>query len=232
MLAGAALPAHDPTGEGVDGERGVDEHPGREAHVGEVGDHQYVRRRHRELAVHQIGRAGGVRVGLGGADLLGPNDPVPAIGPHEPFHGAAGHLDALPVQVGPHLGGPIQALRLAPAVLVGLVVAGQDLGDRHVPQGPLRRLARLPGVERSRGDLAAVLAEHPADRNDPEPSAMLGNERTDQRCRGSLARTKKLVAAFRISIVSSSSRFFFRSSRNSWDSLVVIPAAWPSSTSA
>jgi hypothetical protein len=46
-----------------------------------------------------------------------------------------------------------------------------------------------------------VLGEHAADRSDPEPSAMLGNEGTDQRCRGSLARTKKLVAALRISMV-------------------------------
>lgn len=150
----------------------------------------------------------------------------------EALHGATGHLDALPLQVDPHLGGPIQALRLAPAVFVGLVVAGQDLGDRHIPQGTLGGLPGQPGVERSRGDLAAMLGAHPADRNDPEPSAMPGNERTDQRRRGSLSRAKKVVAALRISMFSSSSRFFLRSSRNSWDSRVVIPDAWPSSISA
>src|ERR1700677_2319707 len=36
---------------------------------------------------------------------------------------------------------------------------------------------------------------------DPEPSTMLGDERTDQRCRGSLSRAKKLVATLRISMV-------------------------------
>ena len=83
-----------------------------------------------------------------------------------------------------------------------------------------RGLASEPGVERSRGDLAPMLGEHAADRSDPEPSTMLGDERTDQRCRGSLSRTKKVVAALRISMVCSNSailRF----------ELPVLPGSWP-----
>ena len=52
------------------------------------------------------------------------------------------------------------------------------------------------------------------------------------RCRGSHSRAKKLVAALRISIVCSSSRFFLRSSRSSRLSSLDTPAASPASISA
>lgn len=128
----------------------------------------------------------------------------------------------------PHLQRPVQRLRLPPAVLVGFVVAGQDLGDRGVPQGPLRGRTSSPRVERARGDLEAVLGEHTADRSDPEPVPVVGDEATDlsrgQRCeRGSLSRTKKDVAAFKISIVCSSSAFLRLSSRISRAAAVVVP---------
>ena len=164
-------------------------------------------------------------VGDGGADPLEASHPLPAVGAHQPFHRALGHDDALPVQVGPHLHRPIQRLGPLAALRVGLVVAGQDLGDHHVPQSSRRQRSFDPGIERSRGDPAAVLRQHATDRSDPEPSPVLGDERTDQRCRGSLSRTKKDVAAFRISTVCSSSAFLRFSSRISRAAAVVVPSA-------
>jgi hypothetical protein len=51
-----------------------------------------------------------------------------------------------------------------------------------------------------------VLAEHAADRSDPEPVPVVGDEPTDlaggqRRERGSLSRTKKDVAALRIDLM-------------------------------
>ena len=74
--------------------------------------------------------------------------------------------------------------------LVGLVVAGQDLGDDDVPQVSLRRRPAGPCKEGSRGDLAAMLTQHAADRRDPDPSTMLGDESTDDRCCGPTLRTR------------------------------------------
>ncbi len=119
----------------------------------------------------------------------------------------------------PHLHGPVQRLRLLASALIGLVVAREDLGDRGIPQRPLRRCPDHPGVERAWGDLGAVLSEHAADWSDPEPVPVGGDEfaefRCGQRCnvRGSLSRTKKDVAALSTSMVSSSSRLRFFSSR-------------------
>ena len=62
---------------------------------------------------------------------------------------------------------------------------------------------------RQRGKQASSDREHAADRSDPETVPVAGDELADRtgqrRLRGSLSRTKKLVAAFRISIVCSSS---------------------------
>ena len=183
--------------------------------------------RYLELALDQISSARRGRIGHRGADLLASCDPKSAVVTHEAFHGAASNRDALALHVSPHLGGPIQRLGFAAAVLVRLVEAGQHLGDHRVPQRPRRRGPRQPGVECSRGDRTAVLGEHAADRSDPEPSTLLGDERTDQRRRGSLSRAKKLVAALRISTVSSSSRFLRLSSRFSRAMSVGTPVADP-----
>jgi hypothetical protein len=92
-------------------------------------------------------------------------------------------------------------------VLTGLVVAGQHLGDRGVPQRPLgRRPDSRPGVVASRSDLAALRGQRTADRSDPEPSLVLGDEPADPRDRGSHSRAEKLVAALKISTVRSSRR--------------------------
>jgi hypothetical protein len=185
-----ALPAQDPVGERVDHERGVGEHATGQPDVGEVGDEQTGRRWCPEPALDQVRCSIGSWVGDGGADPLEASHPLPAVGAHQPFHGARGHDDAVPVQMGPHLHRPIQRLGPLAALRVGLVVAGQDLGDHHVPQSSRRQRSFDPGIERSRGDPAAVLRQHATDRSDPEPSPVLGDERTDQRCRGSTLRTR------------------------------------------
>jgi len=61
---------------------------------------------------------------------------------------------------------------------------------------------------------------------------VLGDEPADHRCRGSLSRTKKLVAALRISIVCSSSALRRLSSRISRADAVVTPLRSPVSISA
>lgn len=62
-----------------------------QADVGEVRDQQHVGGWHPELALDQIGGPRSGRIGDGGADLLAPGDPTPAVGSHQPLHRAAGH---------------------------------------------------------------------------------------------------------------------------------------------
>ena len=103
VLAQRALPAGDQPGVGVDDERGVAE-PAHHRHVGEVGHDQQVRRRNPPLPAHQVGCPGRGWVALGGARrAASPGRPAPAVGPHDPFHGAPRHRDALALQVRPHL---------------------------------------------------------------------------------------------------------------------------------
>ena len=54
-------------------------------------------------------------------------------------------------------------------------------------------LGRVVGV---RGDLGAVLGEHPADRLDPEAVLVLIDEPHDRCCRRSSSAPKKVAAAF------------------------------------
>lgn len=136
FLAGRAGPPDDPAREGVDGERGVYERSVGHADVGEVRDEQHVGGGYPELAFDQIGCPRRGRISDRGANLFAAGNPTPAVGPHEPFHGATRHGDALTLQVSPHLGGAVQRLRFAAAVLVRLVEAGQHFGDHGVPEGP------------------------------------------------------------------------------------------------
>ena len=133
VLAQRALPARDQPGVGVDDDRGVAE-PAHHRHVGEVGHDQQVRRRNPPLPAHQVGCPGRGRVALGGARrAASPGRPAPAVGPHDPFHGAPRHRDALALQVRPHLQAAVQALRRrAFPVGAGFVVAGQDFADRDI----------------------------------------------------------------------------------------------------
>jgi hypothetical protein len=138
----SGLPAHDGIGEGVDDERGVAPPTPDADHVGEVGYPQQVRCAGGEPPIHQVGGPlDGVRVSDGGPWRGTAGDSDPAVEPHQPFHGAPRDLDALPVQVGPHLQAAVERLRAQPAVLIGLVVPGEHLGDRGVPQGSLRHSA-------------------------------------------------------------------------------------------
>ena len=118
VLGRRALPADDPPGEGVDDEGWVGERAACQAHVGEVGDQQPVRCGHPELALDQVRCPGRGRVRGRGADLLGPGRTVPAVRLHEPLNGAARNLDAVAMQLGPHLQRSVERLRLAAAALV------------------------------------------------------------------------------------------------------------------
>jgi hypothetical protein len=113
-------------------------------------------------------------IGMGrDRERLATPGPAEALGTHQPLDGAACHPDVLPVELSPHLVGAVDEQ-----------VPGVHPPDLHhqlgVPAGPLRRwpLARHP--VRVRGDLAAVLGEHPTDRLDPEPLPVSIDER-DQR---------------------------------------------------
>ena len=205
-----SLPSRRSPGVGVDDERDIDEHPGHQFDVGEVGHQQPIRCAHPELAVHQIWRPRRAWISDRGAHRFLSAHALPAMTAHQALHGGLGHRDALALQVRPHLHRPVQRLRLTAAVLVGFVVAGQHLSDGGVPQSPLRGRPHRPRVEGSRGDRHTVLGEHAADRSDPETVPVISDERTDlrrgqRRERGSLSRTKKDVAALSISMVCSSS---------------------------
>jgi hypothetical protein len=79
----------------------------------------------------------------------------------------------------------------------------RDIPRRRKP-GPVR-------VIRARGDLAAVLGQHPADRLDPEPGLVRVDEADYHGSRGSSSRAKKLEAASKIWLA----RFSSRTSRSS-----------------
>ena len=235
LLGRRGFPAHDRPCVGVDDERDIDEHAGDELDVGEVRHEQPIGCGYPELAIHQVRWPHRRRVGDRGAHRFLPAYALPAVAPHQPLHRGFGHRDALALQVGPHLQRPVQRLRFAAAVLVGFVVAGQHLGDGGVPQGPLRGRPHRPRMEGSRGDRHTVLREHAADRSDPETVPVASDERTDLRCaqrreRGSLSRTKKDVAAFRISIVCSSSALRRFNARISAAASLETPSRCPSST--
>ena len=111
------LPADDAPGEHVDDERHV--HPAAVGlDVGQVGDPEPVRPVSHEVSFDQVGRP----VASDGADRcsrrLAPQRASQTELAHQPFHGAARHLDAFAVELGPHLGGAIDA-----------VVLGVDPGD-------------------------------------------------------------------------------------------------------
>ena len=156
----------------------------------EVRDQQSVRCSDSELAVHEVLGPVHCRISDRGPHSGLPADALPAMGPHQPFDGAAGHADPLTVQVGPHLQRPVERFWWLAAVFVGFVVAGEDFGQGGVAQGPFRGRTSSPGVEGSRGDLVSVCGEHSADRSDPEPVPVVGDELADQRCRGTSLRTR------------------------------------------
>src|SRR5690606_36546332 len=139
---------------------------------------------------------------------------------------------------GGHLPPPVQTLRGQPAPAVVVTRPGdladhvEDLGvaDRAGGHGPVGPLPRPVGPC---GDLAALLAQDPADRLDRMAfGAHLIDERHDHRLRGSSSPAKKGVAAFSTATSSRRRRFSaFRRLISSFSS-VVVPGRVPASTSA
>jgi len=109
--------------------------------------------------------------------------------------GKTAHLatpDTLAPQVIPHLQAAMQALRRAAPVRAWLVDPGQDLRQRRVPHGPLRRRPGPARRVRPRGDRDAVRSQGTADRHDPETIPVGIDERADRRRSGSCSRAKNL----------------------------------------
>ena len=161
-------PAQDPPGVGVDDERDVDHaRPGRD--VGEVGDPEPVRGGRAELPPHQVSGPGRGRGGHRGADPLPAARPGQAQLAHQPLHRAPGHRRALAVELQPDLPRPVDAvvLRVHPADLGLQLLIAHGPGRGH-PAGGV--------VVGGRGDRAAVLGQHAADRLDPEPGLVLADE--------------------------------------------------------
>src|SRR5271166_2669684 len=113
VLGHRALPAGDQPGVGVDDERGVAEPAGVERDVGEVCYLQQVGCGcgNAPPPAHQVRRSGRGRIALGGARwAASTGDTSPAVVPHDPFHRAPRHRDALALQVRPYLQTAVQAL--------------------------------------------------------------------------------------------------------------------------
>ena len=124
-------PADDTPGVGVDDEGDVDEaRPGRD--IGEVRDPQRVRPRRLELAIDVVQRAWRGLVADRGSDRLAADDALQAHASHQPRHGAAGHVLALPPQLPPDLAHAID--------LEVLLEHARDLGFRRgIPLRPRRQ---------------------------------------------------------------------------------------------
>ena len=221
-------PTDDHPGEHIDHERHIDE-PGQRGDVREIDHPQLVRGVRDELAVHQVRRPLSGRVRDRGADPPVPAHSAQAGVVHDPLNGAPSHRSALDehlfaAQLVVDLQHPVQA---APGCLVHPADLDQD---QLVPPCPRRRWTVPGGVVGARGDLAAVLGQHSADRLDPEPDAVFGDEPDYHGNRGSSSRAKKLEAASRISLA----RLTSRSSASSFlilaASVDVVPGSRPAST--
>src|SRR5215213_4833713 len=111
---------------------------------------------------------------------------------------------------------------------VVLLPQGPQAGhERRVPSGPGRGPASLGRVIRARRHL-----QHGADGLDAELVAVRVDERDYLLCWWSSSAPKKLAARLRISFARRSSRFSCSSSRSRAASLLLTPAACPSSMSA
>src|SRR5665811_68312 len=139
-------------------------------------------------------------------------------------------------RVGRHLAAPVEALRGQRAPPVDPRGPGDlphrvdDLGVGHGP-GRDRSTGLLPGPVGPRGDLAALLAQDPADRLDRVALAALDVDAANhQWLRGSSSPAKKTVAAFKIALSSSSRRTAALSALISASSALVGPCRCPEST--
>src|ERR1035441_10534621 len=204
-LSAGAFPAADVTGAGVDHERGAGEPAAVQRHVGEVRDVQLPGPFRPEVPLHQVRGPGGAGAGHRGPGGPGPGAAAPAAGAHQPLHRAPRHGHALPAQVVPCPDRAVQRLRPAPPLPVRLEELREHPGDQGVTQGAPGGRAGFPRPAGSRGDLDAMPGQRTADRHDPEPPPVAVDEVADQGSSGSYSRAKKAEAAFRISIVRSSS---------------------------
>jgi hypothetical protein len=99
-------PSDDPSRKGIDDKGDIDEaRPGRD--VGEVGDPQHVRRRGMELAIDVIERTRCGLVAHRRAERFAANDAFEAHGPHQAGNRAAGHIEALALQLPRDLSDPV-----------------------------------------------------------------------------------------------------------------------------
>jgi hypothetical protein len=128
-----------------------------------------------EPALDQVRRSLRVRVGDGRLPPLATTNPLQTNDIHQPFDCAAGHLDALAVELQPDLAGSVDA--------VVLTVHPGDLDLQIlIAQRPPARRPRRGVVVGGRGDRAPVLAQHAADRRDPEAALMAVDEPHENRC--------------------------------------------------
>jgi hypothetical protein len=144
---------------------------------------------------------------------------------HQPLDCAPGDRDAFTVERKPHLPRAVDAvvLRMHPADL------GLELGVAQLPPSGL--LHGSSGVVvGGRGDRAAMLGQHSADRLDTpaQPTigahGVLGDEPHERGEGRSSSAAKKADAAFKISLARRSSAFSRRNRLSSADSSVVVPA--------
>jgi hypothetical protein len=148
-----------------------------------------------------------------------------------PLHRATGHLDALAVEGTPHLARPIHPV----VVLMDPLDQTQQLG---VANRPATRWSTLGGVVGLRDDLATMLAQHAADRLDPEdqptgtrrPVGLVLIDEPHERGDGrSSSAAKKADAVFKIAFARRNSRFSRSSSTSRRRSSLDRPGLAPES---
>lgn len=157
--------AHDVAGEDVDNEGDVHETlPGRD--ICEVGDPKLVRPLRGELSIDAIERTRGRGIGPSGPYRLATHRaPQPFLGSHQSLDRAAGGLDALALQLPPHLA---RSIHLQIRLPEPLNVVRQHLVATNPRTAQGRIAAASHGTSISgRGDL-----QYLADRLDPEALAV------------------------------------------------------------
>ena len=106
-------------------------------HIGQIGDPQPVRCRRPEVPLDQIiGAVLAVIVAGGDLESLAPPGSRQSQVAHQALHAAAGHPDALPVELGPHLVRPVylEVLGVHPGYLLleVLVANRREEGGRFL----------------------------------------------------------------------------------------------------
>ena len=209
-------PAHDFAAPGVQ-HHGEIEEPVGSGHEGDIGNPQLVRRRCREVAIHQVRRRPGVRVASRGchatAATAGANQPGCT---HQPRNALAAMLLPSGPQLGMHTRG---AIGLARARVNG----PHPLQQRGVGNRVRRRRALPPGVEPGFGH-----AEHACHGRDREAGLVRAHEFEDPDGIAPVSRANQAAARERISRSSRSCLFSRRSRANSSRSAAASPSPFSS----